>query len=186
MLQSIALIHNKIANSLTSLTESWLPGLLARFVFAATLFVYFFNSALTKFEGGPFSISDSAYFQILPPVVEAAGFDTSQVAFFPWGLVVLLGSYGEVILPVLIVIGLFTRIAALGMIIFVLVQSYVDIAFHNVDAATIGAWFDNLSNAAILDQRALWIFLFVYLLLKGPGKISFDYLLGRWIGADAR
>ncbi len=184
MLQSIAHLHNRFFSGLTSLTENWLPGLLARFVFAATLFVYFFNSALTKFEGGPFSISDSAYFQIIPTVVEAAGFDTSQVAFLPWGLIVLLGSYGEVILPILIVIGLFTRIAAIGMIVFVVVQSYVDIAFHNVDEKTIGAWFDNLSNAAILDQRALWIFLFMYLVIKGAGSVSLDYVLGRWTSGD--
>ena len=178
MIQSLVNLHGRIFGALNASTEPWLTGLLARFVFAATLFVYFFNSALTKFDAFPFSISDSAYFQILPPVVEAAGYDTTQIAFIPWGLIVLLGSYGEIILPILLVIGLFTRLAALGMIVFVIVQSYVDIAFHHVDAATIGAWFDNLSNATILDQRALWIFLFAYLVINGAGKVSVDYVLG--------
>ncbi len=179
MFQALYDIHSIVFGAIARLTNGWLLGLLARLVFAGVLFIYFFNSALTKFDGGPFSIADAAYFQIVPPIVEAAGYDASQVAFIPWGLMVLAGSYGEVILPILVVIGLWTRIAACGMIVFVFVQSYVDIAFHHVDAATIGAWFDNLSNAAILDQRALWVFLLVYLVIRGPGAISLDHLLGK-------
>ncbi|MEM1399343.1 MAG: DoxX family protein [Pseudomonadota bacterium] len=179
MIYSLYALHSYLTSVVSRLTDGWFLGLLARFVFAAVLFMYFFNSALTKFDGSPFAIADAAYFQIVPPIVEAAGYDASQVAFFPWGLMVYGGSYGEVILPILVVIGLWTRIAAVGMIVFVFVQSYVDITFHGVDATTIGAWFDNLSNAAILDQRALWVFLLIYLALKGPGAISLDYLLGR-------
>lgn len=182
MIQSLAQLYTRVADAVTNILDEWFLGLLARFAFAAVLFMYFFNSALTKFAGSPFSIDDAAYFQIIPPIVEAAGYDASQVAFFPWGLMVYAGSYGEVILPILVVLGLFTRIAAIGMIIFVIVQSYVDIAFHNADAATIGAWFDNLSNATILDQRTLWVFLFAYLAVKGPGMVSLDYLIGRSLG----
>jgi putative oxidoreductase len=171
--------YEQALRQLVRITDGWFLGLLARLTFAAVLLVYFFNSALTKFDGGPFSIDDAAYFQILPPIVEAAGYDASQVAFIPWGMIVYAGSYSEVILPILLVLGLFTRLTALGMIGFVAVQSYVDIAFHGADEATIGAWFDNLSNAAILDQRALWIFLFIFLVVNGPGRISLDYLLGK-------
>ena len=95
----------------------------------------------------------------------------------PWGGL-LLGSYAEVILPLLIVVGLFTRLAALGMITFVLVQTYVDIAFHGVDDATIGAWFDNVSSAAVLDHDLIDV-LFLFLILKGAGSISLDALFGR-------
>lgn len=185
MIQSLAAFYFRLTGAIERAAEPWLLGLLARVVFAAVLFVYFFNSAMTKFEGGPFSISDAAYFQIIPPVVEAAGYDASQVGFIPWGLIVHLGTYGEVILPILIVLGLFTRVAALGMIVFVAVQSYVDIAFHGADAATIGAWFDNLSNSAILDQRALWVFLFVYLVIKGAGAVSLDYPIARLLRKDS-
>jgi len=185
MLNSIHSLYTQITGAIERLTDGWLLGLLARFLFAAVLFVYFFNSAMTKFSGWPLFIDDAAYFQILPPIVEAAGYDVSQVSFIPWGLIVFAGSHGEIILPLLLVLGLFTRIAALGMIVFVVVQSYVDIVFHGVDAATIGSWFDNLSNAAILDQRALWVFLFIYLAFKGPGKISLDYVLGRYLANKA-
>lgn len=178
-MMSIIRLYDRSTMYLEEMADRWLLGLLARFVFAAVLLVYFLNSALTKFAGSPFSIADAAYFQIIPPVVEAAGYDASQVAFIPWGLIVYLGSYSEVILPILVVVGLFTRIAAMGMIVFVLVQSYVDIAFHHVDAATIGAWFNAQSGSAILDQRTLWVFVFLYLVLKGPGAVSLDHALSR-------
>ena len=186
MLTAIIQIHNTFFAFLDRITDRWFLGLAARLVFAGTLLVYFLNSALTKFDGGPFSIADGAYFQILPPIVEAAGFDVSQISFFPWGLIVLAGTYGEVILPILIVIGLFTRIAALGMIVFVLVQSYVDIVFHGVDGETIGAWFDKVSDAAIMDQRAFWLFVLVYLVLRGAGLISVDTLLSRFWNARSQ
>ena len=181
MIAAISNLYRTVFVGLERSLDSWFLGLLARLVFAAVLFVYFFNSALTKVGDGIagfFTIDAGAYFQILPSVIEQYGFDPSQVPLFPYGLIVIFGTYSEFILPVLIVIGLFTRIAALGMIGFVLVQSYVDINFHHADAATIGSFFDNLSNAPILDQRALWIFLLTYLVVKGPGLLSLDAFLG--------
>jgi len=179
MIKTIVSLHDRVFGALQGAVESWLPGLLARFVFAAVLLVYFLNSASKKIgEGalGFLSVTDNAYFQILPPIVEQYGYDASQVPLFPWDIIVYLGTYSEIILPVLIVVGLFTRIAALGMIVFVIVQSYVDIAFHGVDAETIGAWFDRFSDAVIMDQRAMWLFLLAYLVIRGAGAVSLDYL----------
>lgn len=163
-------------------SEGWLPGLAARFVFAAVLFMYFFNSAKTKvgeLPDGFFQLQDNAFFQIIPTVVERFNYDASQVPFFPYQLIVYAGTYLEFILPVLILIGLFTRLSAVGMIIFVIVQSFVDITAHAVDAETIGAFFDKASGSTILDQRALWIFLLLYLAVYGAGKLSVDYLVSR-------
>ena len=174
--------HNQVFSAIQRGLEDWFLGLLARFVFAAVLLVYFLNSALTKVGDGVlglFTVTDKAYFQILPTVVEHYSFDASQVPFFPYGLIVYAGTYSEIILPVLIVAGLFTRIAAAGMIGFVVVQSFVDIAFHGADAKTIGGLFDRLSNSVILDQRSLWIFLLLYLVIRGAGAISLDHLLSR-------
>ncbi len=182
MINTIVSLHDRVFGAAQRNLEDWLPGLLARLVFAGVLLVYFLNSAMKKLgEGvsGFFTVTDNAYFQILPSVVEQYGYNASEVPFFPWDIIVYLGTYSEVLLPVLIVIGLFTRIAALGMIVFVFVQSYVDIAFHGVDAETIGAWFDRFSDAVILDQRALWIFLLVYLVICGAGKVSVDHLMHR-------
>ncbi len=182
MIAQITALHGRLFEAIETWAGGWFTGLAARFVFAAVLLVYYLNSASTKVGSGIlgfFSIGDNAYYQILPSVVESYGFDASQVPFIPYGIVVIAGTYGEFILPVLIVLGLFTRIAALGMIVFIFVQSFVDIAFHGVDGDTIGAWFDRFSDALILDQRALWIFLLVFLFVHGPGRISLDHLLSR-------
>ena len=74
-------------------------------------------------------------------------------------------------------IGLFTRLAAIGMLVFVVVQSVVDVIGHHVDAETLGSWFDRFSDAAILDQRAMWSVLLVYLIIYGAGKVSIDHWL---------
>lgn len=182
MIKKITALHEKVFDSVQARVEDWFPGLLARLVFAAVLLVYFLNSSSGKFgRGFPgiFTVTDNAYFQILPTVVERYGYDAAQIPIFPWGIIVYLGAYSEFLLPILIVIGLFTRLAALGMIAFVCVQSYVDIFLLKADATAIGAWFDHLSDSTILDQRALWISLLAYLVIYGAGRVSLDQLLHR-------
>ena len=153
--------------------DSLLPTL-ARFGFAAVLLGYFWASALTKFDG-VFSASVGAFAQIYPRAIEAAGYDTSQLGLIPH-LVVLLGGWAEFVLPLLIILGLLTRVAALAMIGFVVVQSLTDVWGHMVDAATLGAWFDRASDGLILDQRALWVVVLAVLLFKGAGPVSLDRL----------
>lgn len=173
---SLIELYRRTVRGLETALDGWLLGLLARLVFLAVLVPYYINSALTKFDG-PFSIADSAYYQIALPAVDAAGGDVSAVSFFPWGLMVFLGSYGEFVLPLLLVAGLFTRIAAAGMIGFIIVQTLTDIVVHQVDATTIGALFDRFPDSVILDQRLLWIFPLAYLVVKGAGLLSLDKLL---------
>jgi putative oxidoreductase len=177
-------LHNAVFDGLQRATEDWLVGTLARLVFAGVLLVYFLNSARTKFgEGlsGLVNLDVGAYAQTLPKRMEAVAFDPSQLSTFEQ-VIVHAGTYGEVLLPLLVVLGLFTRLASLGMIVFIAVMTYVDITAHGVDAATIGAWFDKDPSAPIADQRALWAFLLVVLVLKGPGPVSLDAVLGRMAG----
>ena len=89
------------------------------------------------------------------------------------------GMYGELLLPFMIVLGLFTRIAAVGTIIFIFVMSYVDINFHGLDAKSVGAMFDGQSGGLIMDQRLLWIFLLSTLVIRGAGPLSLDALLAK-------
>ena len=181
MIKHVVALHHKVFDAVDRWFGDWFLGLFARFAYAAVLFVYFFNSAATKVGEGFFGflfVSDNAYFQILPPVVERYGYDPAQVPFLPYGLIVHAGTYAELILPLLIVIGLFTRVAAFGMIVFVAVQSFVDIRYHGVDAETVGAYFDAVPDALILDQRLLWGFLLVYLVVRGAGALSVDRLIG--------
>jgi hypothetical protein len=97
---------------------------------------------------------------------------------------VLFGTWAEFILPALVVLGLFTRIAALGMIGFVIVLTWVDIMGHGAGPETIGAWFNNTSGDAILDQRAFWLFLLIVLVLRGGGPLSLDALVSRRYSSD--
>ena len=77
-------------------------------------------------------------------------------------------------------LGLFARLAALGMIGFIGVQTLVDITVHKVGPETIGAWFDRFPDAAILDQRLLWLVPLVFVVIRGAGYVSLDALLERW------
>ncbi|MCM2560557.1 DoxX family membrane protein [Lutimaribacter sp. EGI FJ00015] len=157
--------------------------ILARFVFAAVLLPYFWASAMTKLGDGVFGIfvpSAGAYAQIFPRAMEAAGFDTSQLSFLHT-LVVLAGTWAEFILPLLLILGLLTRAAALGMIGFIVVQSLTDLYGHGgIDhAETLGAWFDRQPDSLILDQRALWMLVLLVPAIKGAGALSLDAVLFR-------
>lgn len=146
---------------------------LARFIFAAVLLMYYWNSGLTKIPDGLtnfFNPSFNAFAQIFPKGAEAAGYDITAASGFQKA-VILAGTWAEFILPALVVVGLFTRAAAFGMIGFVVVQSATDIFGHGGE---LGAWFDNASDAVILDQRAFWVFLLAYLVFKGGGPLSLD------------
>ncbi|MCA0922427.1 DoxX family protein [Pseudooceanicola nanhaiensis] len=155
--------------------------LLARLTFAAVLLRYYWGSALTKVGDGPlglFKPSAGAYAQIFPNGFEAAGYDPSQLTVFHWAVAVG-GMWAEFLLPLAIVVGLYTRAAALGMIGFVAVQTFTDLFGHGVlaHAQTLGAWFDRAPDGAILDQRMLWIILLLTLVDRGAGPLSLDALL---------
>ena len=156
----------------------WLLPTLARFLFAAILMTYFLNSGLTKLGDGLSGIwtpSVGAYAQIFPKALEAAGYDTDALGLYHY-LVVMAGTWSEFLLPAMIVLGILTRLAALGMIGFVVVQSLTDVYGHG-QTGEIGAWFDRFPDAIILDQRALWIFLLLVIVVKGAGPLSFDSAL---------
>ena len=168
------------ADRLDAVSVALLP-LAARLVFSAVLLFYFWASATTKLGPGLTGFltpSDGAYIQIFPKTTEAFGYDFSQFGLFHW-MVVTAGTWAEFVLPLLIILGLFTRLAALGMIGFVVVQSIVDVYGHGVAGDTLGAVFDRASDALIWDQRLLWVFVLLVLVLKGGGALSMDRVLAR-------
>ena len=182
LLNTLNSLHQRIFTSLDSLLSDWFLGLSARLIFSSALFFYYFNSGISKLgEGifGLFSPSAGAYAQIVPPIAEAVLYDTSQIAFFPWTLIVIFGTLAEIILPLSILFGLATRLSSVAFIGFIAVQTYVDIAFHGIEAETIGAMFDQVHNSEILDYRLMWMLPLIVLILKGPGKASLDFLLGK-------
>ncbi|MDX5383253.1 MAG: DoxX family protein [Rhodobacterales bacterium] len=181
MKTTLIALHDRIFTPLER--ADWLLPTLARLVFAAVLLGYFWASGLTKLGDGLtgiFQPSLGAYAQIFPRAMEAAGYDITQ--FGLWHkLVVLAGTWAEFILPLLIVLGLMTRLAALGMIGFVIVQTLTDLFGHGALAhpETLGAWFDRVPDTPILDQRALWFVLLMVLVVKGAGALSLDRILTR-------
>lgn len=121
-------LHNEVFDAVDR-HMSWLLPLLARFIFAAVLLMYFWNSGLTKLGDGFFGFvqpSFGAYAQIFPKAVEAAEYDPANLTAFHW-IVTVAGTWAEFILPALIIIGLATRLSALGMIGFIVVQSLTDL-----------------------------------------------------------
>ena len=162
------------------LSATLLPTL-ARIVFAGVLLGYFWTSARTKLGDGLFGFlhpSDGAYGQIFPRTFDAVQFDSSQLGGFHWA-VAAAGLWAEFLLPLLIVLGLLTRLAALGMAGFVIVQSLTDVIGHGIGGDDLGRWFDAASGSLIADQRALWLLLLAILVLKGAGPLSLDRLLFR-------
>lgn len=177
---------NRLAARLDAAGDPLLPAL-ARFAFAASLAGYFWASALTKTGEGPFGLFTpalGAYAQIFPRTLEAAGYNVAELGAFHWAVVVA-GTFAEFALPALVILGLLTRLAALGMIGFVIVQTATDILGHMADATTIGAWFDRTPDSLILDQRLFWMLLLVTLVMKGAGPLSLDRLLAPVLARQA-
>lgn len=178
LIDMVRRLHDGIFGAIERATDGWFLGLFSRFIIAATLYVYYLNSAKTKVGDGLigfFEVSDGAYIQIAGKAFEAAGYETSGLPFTAH-LMVIAGTYGEFILPILVILGLFSRIGAAGMIAFIFVQTYVDVTGHGVDLGTLF----NGQPSEIVDQRLFWVMPLVYVAVKGPGFVSLDSLLSRW------
>ena len=174
-MNSLLSTYRNITDQLDA-NAAWLLPTLARVVFILVFFFYFWNSATTKIEGSIFSPSAGAFGQIFPKAAEAVFWDVTQLSFVQ-RIVIFAGTVGEFILPVLISLGLFTRLAALGMIGFTIVQTTVDVTGHG---ATLGSWLNNAPE--LLDERTLWVFLFLLLVFKGAGPLSIDKVLSSVLG----
>jgi len=82
-------------------------------------------------------------------------------------LAAIAGTAGELIFPVLLILGLFGRISALGLqaVNVLAVVSYAHVLFQEGFAAAIG-------------QHYLWGYILLVLAVYGPGAWSLDYRLG--------
>jgi len=174
-------LHERSFSWLERRTDTWLLGTLARLVFFAVLALFFWQSAWTKLGEGLWGfilLSKGAYFQIVPWAMEAASYNPANLGPSAHFLVVI-GTWMEFILPFLVVIGLFTRLASLGLVGFIAVLTYVDLAHHSLKPEVVGSLFDRALDG-LWDQRVLWVFLLLVLVLKGPGPLSLDRLIG-WL-----
>jgi putative oxidoreductase len=172
-------LHHAIFAQVERLGVQLVP-LLLRVVFAATLLRYYWASAGTKVwdrkgEEGIldfFTLESGVYAQMFPKAFEAAGYNTDKMGFVH-DLIAFAGTYAEWLLPLLIVVGLFTRLAAMGMIGFVVVQTVVDVTGHG---GKLGMLFD--ARYELIDERTLWVLLLGLIVVRGAGALSLDRLLG--------
>jgi len=81
----------------------------------------------------------------------------------PGNIAAIAATAGELALPVLLVVGLFTRVPALGLLIMSFVIQFVS-------AQTPQGIENEISN----PQHYLWMFLFGYLVIRGGGPLSID------------
>jgi len=81
--------------------------------------------------------------------------------------------------PVLLVLGLATRIAAFGMIGLIAMTVVIDIFARSAPPEVIGALFDASPHDPISDLRLLWITVLAVPAVLGGGGLSLDALIRR-------
>jgi putative oxidoreductase len=89
-----------------------------------------------------------------------------QVPVLPPALAAILGSAGELLFPALLVLGLFTRVGALGLfaVNLMAVLSYWHVLGQD-------------GFEAALAQHVLWGFMLLVIAAHGAGRFSLDHLL---------
>lgn len=139
-----------------------LVAALARFSIAAV----FWKSGQTKVDGFAIDLVDGSFEPGWPRLSSSAVDlfrDEYQVPLLPPELAALMAALAEHVLPVLILVGLATRLSALGLLgMTAVIQVFVYPGAY----PTHGVW------AAVL-----------LLVARGPGVLSIDHWIARWYGA---
>jgi len=134
-----------------------LIALLARFSIAAV----FWNSGQTKVEGFALNIVSGSFEFGLPRLSSSAVDlfrDEYKLPLLPPEFAAVMATIGEHALPLLVLLGLGTRLASFGLLVMTAV---IQLLVYPGAYATHGVW------AAVL----LW------LMLRGPGALSLDHLI---------
>jgi putative oxidoreductase len=140
-----------------NLVRKLLPPSFASLVLRFALAVPFFKSGLTKWDGflqisGTPELLFTEEFKLH---IFGAVYDYPFPKLMAWG-----SSLGEIILPILLVLGLGTRLAALGLLFMTaLIQLTIPDGWANFHLP--------------------WAAMALAIIVIGPGKFSLDWLLGR-------
>ncbi len=94
--------------------------------------------------------------------------DEYHVPLLPPQLAAIVGTFGELFFPVLLYIGLFSRVGALGLFA---VNAMAVISYRQVLLAE--------GSEAALGDHVLWGFMILVVMLMGPGRIAVDSWLQR-------
>jgi putative oxidoreductase len=136
-----------------------LVALLARFSIAAV----FWNSGQTKVEGFAVNLVSGTFEFGMPRLSSSAVDlfrDEYKLPLLPPELAAVMATVGEHVLPLLLLLGLGTRLASFGLLVMTAV---IQLLVYPGAYATHGVW------AAVL----LW------LMLRGPGVVSLDHAIAR-------
>jgi putative oxidoreductase len=147
-----ALLHN--VHGLMGQLPNTLLALIARFSIAAV----FWKSGQTKIEGLAIDIVSGEFTLGWPRLSDNAVFlfkEEYKLPLLPPELGAAMAALGEHILPIFILLGLATRLSALGLLGMTMV---IQLFVYPDAYATHGTW------AAVL----------LYLMVHGPGKLSID------------
>ena len=135
-----------------------LPNTLLAFIARFSIAAVFWKSGQTKIEGLAIDIVSGTFTLGMPRLSDNAVFlfkEEYQLPLLPPELGAMMAALGEHILPILILLGLATRLSALGLLVMTMV---IQIFVYPDAYATHGTW------AAVL----------LYLMAHGPGKLSID------------
>jgi len=98
-----------------------------------------------------------------------------HVPLLPPDVAAVAGTFGELFFPMLLYLGLFSRVGALGAFF---VNGMAVISYRQVLLAE--------GSEAALGQHILWGFMLLVLMVAGPGRIAVDSWLERRSGARSR
>lgn len=125
----------------------------------------FFLDGQARVEGPrlPLNVWDLDFSLVLPLQVKAVTFSDFMSRYtdipFPPALSAYLFSYAEFLLPIMIVVGLGTRFAALGLLML---------------TAVMQVW---MMPDALFTAHIYWMSILAVLLSLGPGQISLDHII---------
>lgn len=140
-----------------------LPNTLLAFVARFSIAAVFWKSGQTKIEGLAIDIVSGTFTMGVPRLSDNAVFlfrEEYKLPLLPPELGATLAALGEHILPILLLLGLATRLSALGLLGMTMV---IQLFVYPDAYATHGTW------AAVL----------LYLMVHGPGKVSLDAWLAK-------
>lgn len=141
------------ASGMLSRIPLWIPQLALRFALA----VPFYRSGLTKWDGW-FHLSDSAIY-LFTQEFQLHVFGSS-IPYPAPNTVALMSGIAEIALPILLIVGLATRFAALGLLFMTLV----------IQLTIPDGW---------ANFHLPWAAMALALVVHGPGKLSLDHLLSK-------
>ena len=116
------------------------------------------------------------YFWLETGIAKVQNLDGFTQRFMGWGIPFPafsagLSAWTELIGGALIMLGLFTRLISIPMIINMIVAIVL----------VVSANFQGIDEFVEADET-VYILIFFWLLMAGPGKVSLDTLLARWLG----